>query len=368
MIHRRYNRQASLIAKDIDYNGEPVKPGEARDAITIAFGTGEVTGEFVQETLCLAVQDEDGELAEAGSEGLVEDRKLDGKDCVDMRVVTASEMTQEPFFSFAFDGVLGLGLAGLALAPEFSFFGSMVTQGRLGLPVFAVFLADDEDKESEITFGGYNPEHLQGELTWAPVALPDLGHWQVDIHGLRIGGVSLDFCGPQRGCRAVVDTGTSLLAVPKELLGRLQKEMGVPEEAPEVGCKHAKGPEIEFTLASGYTVTLNAEDLVRTPVAAPSNSTSQPSAGSPPKGESGASRVVCVPTMMPLELPEPLGPKLFILGEPVLRKYYTVYNWEEKKIGFGRVPSPGPPPQGVWPALRGSEMLRSKPSKASLII
>ncbi|OLQ03704.1 Plasmepsin-2 [Symbiodinium microadriaticum] len=40
------------------------------------------------------------------------------------------------------------------------------------------------------------------------------------------------------------------------------------------------------------------------------------------------------PTIMPLELPEPLGPKLFIWGEPVLRKYYTVYDWQDQQIGF----------------------------------
>merc|ERR1712151_636937 len=43
----------------------------------------------------------------------------------------------------------------------------------------------------------------------------------------------------------------------------------------------------------------------------------------------------CYPTLMPIDLPEPLGPKLFILGEPVLQKYYTVYDWGEQRIGFG---------------------------------
>merc|ERR1712048_1303135 len=43
----------------------------------------------------------------------------------------------------------------------------------------------------------------------------------------------------------------------------------------------------------------------------------------------------CHPTLMPMDLPEPLGPKLFILGEPVLRKYYTVYDWKHKRVGFG---------------------------------
>lgn len=42
----------------------------------------------------------------------------------------------------------------------------------------------------------------------------------------------------------------------------------------------------------------------------------------------------CSPRLMAVNLPAPLGPKLFILGEPVLHRYYTVYDWEEKRVGF----------------------------------
>ncbi|CAK0885063.1 unnamed protein product, partial [Prorocentrum cordatum] len=43
----------------------------------------------------------------------------------------------------------------------------------------------------------------------------------------------------------------------------------------------------------------------------------------------------CWPAIMPVDFSGPMGPKLFIWGEPVLRKYYTVYNWREKSVGFG---------------------------------
>jgi hypothetical protein len=59
----------------------------------------------------------------------------------------------------------------------------------------------------------------------------------------------------------------------------------------------------------------------------------------PPANDTAASRrrdFRCFPLLMTLELEEPLGPKLFILGEPVLRKYYTVYDARLKRIGFGR--------------------------------
>merc|ERR1740133_854714 len=44
---------------------------------------------------------------------------------------------------------------------------------------------------------------------------------------------------------------------------------------------------------------------------------------------------VCRPRLMPVNMPAPLGPKLFILGEPVLHRYYTVFDWSGPKIGFG---------------------------------
>jgi len=42
----------------------------------------------------------------------------------------------------------------------------------------------------------------------------------------------------------------------------------------------------------------------------------------------------CRPRLMPVNLPEPVGPKLFILGEPVLHRYYTVYDWDQLQVGF----------------------------------
>merc|ERR1719252_356911 len=51
--HRRYRRRQSLLATDIDFDGTPVPPGQARDQITVSFGTGEVTGVFVEDYVCL---------------------------------------------------------------------------------------------------------------------------------------------------------------------------------------------------------------------------------------------------------------------------------------------------------------------------
>jgi len=203
--HRRYRRGDSSTARDIDYDGTQVMPGQPRDQITVSFGTGEVTGEFVQETVCLGEKSLTRPSDDLAAKNESSYPELQEVDCVQLRVVLANEMTQEPFQSFAFDGVLGLGLQGLALAPEFNFFGQMAKAGRIREPVFGVFLADSDDEESEISIGGISPQHISGNLTWAPVAMPELGYWQLRIKTMKIGGEIVNYCnGIQADCRAVV--------------------------------------------------------------------------------------------------------------------------------------------------------------------
>jgi len=52
-MHRRYERSRSQTAKDIDYDGTPVKAGAPRDQITVTFGTGEISGVFMEDDICI---------------------------------------------------------------------------------------------------------------------------------------------------------------------------------------------------------------------------------------------------------------------------------------------------------------------------
>jgi len=329
--HRQYDPAASPRALEIDHDGSRVLPGAPRDEISIAFGTGEITGVFARDRMCLGVVEpaEDTETA---------------AHCVDMRIVHATEMSDEPFRSFAFDGILGLSLDSLAVAPEFSVFGTLVREGRLAHPSFGVFLAESDEETSEISFGGHNPEKLRGEPAWVPVFAPEHGHWQVQITAIRLGGQTLDFCSDGQ-CRAVVDSGTSLLAVPQaledDLATMLEGNLRDPLAGPDgsgVDCRQAQGLPLHFDV-DGFTVTLEPGDYTRQALqmsedgtTVPAQVSKEPSAG---EGEAEPLARSCWPTLMPIDFPEPMGPKLFIWGEPVLRKYYTVYDWQDRRIGFG---------------------------------
>jgi len=342
--HRLYNRSLSGTSVDIEHDGKLVPPGvdkSQREQLSITFGTGKVVGEFAEDHVCLGPRAED---------------------CSKMRVVLANEMSAEPFGLFAFDGVLGLGLDALALNAEFSFFGWMTGQQPAMLPQFSVFLARNDESLSSISFGGHEPERAASEVQWVPVAMPELGYWQVEIKSVRIGGEVIEDC-EARKCRAIVDTGTSLLGVPRQVsrpMQRLLARTPPPEaNAEEMDCRNVQGNEIEFDLGE-LVVKVGAEDYSRPK---PFNITADT-----PEGW----QLSCRSLLLPLDIEAPLGPLVFIWGEPVLRKYLTIYDWGAKQVGFATAGSPagpaeldavGRPPAGSLSA--GAPLLSRPPAQAA---
>lgn len=392
---RRFDMKASESAVAINEDGSDVRPGHASDQVTIGFGTGEITGEFTRDRVCFGTPltppqaatniSEPGE-ASAEAVGLLQlaptpspaDAGMEL--CVEMGVILAVEMSTQPFKTFQFDGILGLGLGGLAMSRYFSAF-EMVMGTGLPAAHFGVFLSEGEDdEESEIAMGGIDSKRLLEPLSWAPVAMPELGYWQVPILAVRVDGQLLDVC-RDGTCRGVVDTGTSHLGVPAPFDKELS-ELLIREAGDTLDCRLIMAPEVEIELP-GFNLTLQPANYMRrlplregvsvssaqgvyvpshetnATLDAPSsadpigrianrsdvemkvnmNITSTHASGAVASGaenitDEASVRRFCSPRLMPVRLPEPLGPKLFILGEPVLHRYYTVYDWQYHQVGF----------------------------------
>jgi hypothetical protein len=275
-MHRRFDRKASYTAQDIESDGNPSKPGAARDVITVTFGTGEISGVFVQDDVCI------------------------GSLCTNCRFVGATDETDDPFTSFNFDGVLGLALPQMSQGPEFSVMDRLVQAKALKKPLFSVFLSDSSSESSEITFGDVKQEHMASGMFWQPVSR-DTGYWQVQIKDIAIDHKRQSLCA---GCQVAVDTGTSQLAGPTDVINELSRRLAVKTD-----CSNYKDlPDLGFVMGD-HILNLQPQDYVD-------------------KGSDG-----CQVSLMPLDVPPPNGP-LFIFGDPFLRKYYTAYDRENNRIGF----------------------------------
>lgn len=316
---KRYSVAESSSGVPVNADGTEVQDGELCDQVDIGFGTGEVTGEFVKDRVCLGAN---SSLAE----------------CTTMYVVMAVKMSTQPFRSFGFDGILGLGLASLALSTEFSFFHILSQSKGPEHSRFGVFLSEGEfDEHSEISFGGHDETKIIGELAWNPVAHVDQGYWQVPIKAVRVDGVEMDVC-KDGTCRGVVDTGTSHLGVPvpfdKHIAQLLAQDAG-----DLLDCRLARGPLLEIELET-TTLLLHAKNYMRrlplregVKIGSSTLVTGSSNSGDNLNNDANVTRH-CSAKLMPVNLPAPVGPKLFILGEPVLHRYYSVYDWHNLRVGF----------------------------------
>lgn len=128
-----------------------------------------------------------------------------------------AEATSEPGLAFAFgrfDGILGLGYDTISVNRIVPPFYSMVNLGLLDDPVFSFYLGDSangDGDESEVCLGGINENHYAGNITRIP--LRRKAYWEVAIDALKFGDDTVEL----ENTGAILDTGTSLIAVPSTI-------------------------------------------------------------------------------------------------------------------------------------------------------
>lgn len=205
-----------------------------------------------------------------------------------------------------FDGILGLGWPSIAVDQIPPVFTTMVAQGAVD-PVFSFYLSNTNGVDGELTFGGIDKSHYTGDLTYVPVTAKN--YWTIGLDAMTVNGKPVTSVK-----KAIVDSGTSLIAGPKAEVKALAKMVGAfPFLNGEflIGCKKAAtAPDITITL-SGKDYTLTAEDYII---------------------HNGP---LCLFAFVGIDIPAPAGP-LWILGDPWMRKYYTVFDYGNSQVGFAK--------------------------------
>lgn len=275
--HSRFDFHQSSSAKLVNCDGSEIAEGEEADELIITFGTGRISGHCVKDQICV------------------------GEACVTGSFMQSAQESEHPFANFDFDGVLGLARDSLAQGNEFSIMNRLHTSGKLRRPIFSVFLSDNEDETSEITFGDIKQDHVGSDLFWVPAG-GESGYWEVKLDEIYLGPDSLHLC--NGNCRVAVDTGTSQLAGPSNVIDALRNKLGVEWDCSNFG----KLPNLGFAVG-GRLLELEPTDYV------------------------DKDDVSCEVSLMNLDVPPPKGP-IFVFGIPFLQRYYTVYDHAEGRVGF----------------------------------
>uniref|UniRef100_A0A3P8WQT8 Nothepsin n=1 Tax=Cynoglossus semilaevis TaxID=244447 RepID=A0A3P8WQT8_CYNSE len=196
------------------------------------------------------------------------------------------ESVYEPGAAFVlaqFDGVLGMGYPSLAEILGNPVFDSMMAQKSVDEDVFSFYLNSGSASPGELMLGGADQALYTEPINWIPVTAK--GYWQIKMDGVAVQGMS-SFC--PRGCQAIVDTGTSLIAGPTADILQLQQLIGAtPTNIGEVRPRPQQVPEQELCFSGFQTV-----DIV-----------------------------------------SPEGP-LWILGDVFLTEYYSIFDRAQDRVGF----------------------------------
>lgn len=273
-LHQKYDSSASSTYKK---NGTEFE---------IRYGSGSLSGFVSQDVVTIG------------------DLKIKGQDF--------AEATQEPGLAFAFgrfDGILGLGFDRISVNGIVPPFYQLVNQKLIDEPVFAFYLSGESGgDDSEVVFGGVDKDHYTGKITEIP--LRRKAYWEVDLDSITFGDetAELDNTG------VILDTGTSLIALPSDLAELLNKEMGAKKSYNgqyTIDCSARDSlPDVSFKL-SGYDFAISPYDYILE--------------------VSGS----CISTFMGMDFPAPVGP-LAILGDAFLRKWYSIYDLGKGTVGLAK--------------------------------
>ncbi|XP_062407303.1 pepsin A-like [Sardina pilchardus] len=198
------------------------------------------------------------------------------------------------------DGILGLAYANIAVEGITPVFDNMVSQGVISNDYFSVYLSRSPATGSEVVFGGYDPEHYNGDLKWIPLSSET--YWQITMQSITVNG-KVVACAD--GCQAIVDTGTSLIVGGE--VNNLNQAVGTSNGVVECASLESL-PEVTFNI-NGYAFTIPPSAYVR-----------QLSSGCYTGFENSFSNGV--------------GNGLWILGDVFIREYYTVFNMRDNYVGF----------------------------------
>jgi len=261
---------------------------KSNNTLNVEFGSGELQGFLSKDTVFLA------NIA-------VENQTF----------VEISKEIGEVFAKVKFDGIVGLAFKALSAQNSTPIFDNIMKNGALNFGVFSFYLSKEKRGEytSQLILGGFNEKLIDGEIRYYD--LKEEYYWSIEMESIRINGKDTGLCNK---CKAIIDTGTSLITGPSNEILSLLDMINIDDS-----CENNKNlPEIAFVF-QGHEYLISPEDYILYLENTDKNK----------KQKS------CTGLFMPLDVPEPRGPA-WILGDLFLMNYVSIFDREKKRLGLAK--------------------------------
>lgn len=210
------------------------------------------------------------------------------------------EMQGSVFWSFDFEGILGLGFKSLSFGGIEPFFERVIAQKVLPSNEFAFFLNVDSKKPSTLLWGGIDKDLYHGPILMFPVIQPH--YWALELVDFKVGNTSMKSTDPDRAVRRlIVDSGTTYFTAPSHMLGQVTGKLHAGDCS-----KVTDHPDLTYVLRGADNKTYDLVVTQETYMI-----------------QDGGS--YCTAAFMPLDVDKEFGPAM-LLGEVFMRHFFTVFS------------------------------------------
>ncbi len=242
-------------------------------AFSIMYGTGEVKGNLVTDSMSVA------NINTTLKFGL-------------------ANTTSDEFSRFPFEGILGL-----STSPD-SFFSAIKNAGLLEANLFGISLARASDgvNDGEVSFGTLNKDKYEGDITYTSVA--SVNSWAVPLDDAVVDGKPIGITGKT----AYLDTGTTYAFAPKDQVKILFDN--IPGASSKEGTTYTVPCDSTVPVAfmfSGVSWNVSSADFLSAP------------------SKDG----VCTANIFGMEVVK----GSWLLGDVFLKNVYSVFDGDQSRIG-----------------------------------
>jgi len=225
-----------------------------------------------------------------------------------------AEAMEEPGLSFVaakFDGILGLAFPTISVNHINPVFNTLMDQRSVDQDLFSFYLNRDQSSSvgGSLNIGGIDTDHYTGEIVYHDVV--EETYWTLELSKVSYGGKEVEIAAKTP---SAIDSGTSLIAAPSKIAEEINTMIGATKVATAyiVDCStldSLKDMTFEFNNVE-YTLSPNDYILKVTELG----------------------QTECMSGIMGIDIPS--HPDLWIIGDVFMGKYFTVFNYGNKTVGF----------------------------------
>jgi hypothetical protein len=211
-----------------------------------------------------------------------------------------------------FDGVMGLGRQQLAnvlsrgdVGRGTPYYINAIQTKKLVEPKFSMYVSKHMGRPGAVVLGGVNPKLFQGPISYHKGLSP--AYWMVGLGEMRVGNTVVK---SSVGAHGIVDSGTSLLVGPPQIIKKILPKVKVKEDCSNMAELGTLEIDMKDVNGKAQTYHLTPEDYVMK--------------------RNGRCKTGIGIMNIVLNMEHPV----VILGDTFLRKFYSVYNHKTGQIGF----------------------------------